>query len=88
MEPTADRVRRQVGIVMMVLIFAGMLGGVTFLGRIVGDAVGTAYVGDVRSAEDLPPLPTSTGLAVDQRPPVDGSSPEEKPAQPTQGQRR
>jgi hypothetical protein len=53
MEPDIDRVRRKLGIALLIFVFAGILGGVALLGRIVGDAVGTAYVGEVPSAEGL-----------------------------------
>jgi hypothetical protein len=54
MEPDVDRVRRYLGIGLVVLVFGGILGGIALLGRIVGDAIGTAYVGKGPSAEGLP----------------------------------
>jgi hypothetical protein len=58
MEPAFERIRRNVGITLMVVLFVGFLTGVALFGRIVGDAVGTAYIGSTPGAEDLPPLPT------------------------------
>jgi hypothetical protein len=54
MEPELDRVRRNLGIALLILLFVGILGGVALLGRIVGDAVGTASVPKAPSAEGMP----------------------------------
>lgn len=84
MEPELDRVRRNIGVAVIAVLFVGFLVGVAIFGRIVGDAIGTAYVGTGPSAEDLPPLPTSPGPINDTtqtaaRSVGDGSAPSTQP---------
>lgn len=60
MEPQVDRVRRAVGMSIFAVIFLGLVGGGLILGRMVGEAVGTAYVKPGPSAEGLPaPMPAA-----------------------------
>jgi hypothetical protein len=60
MEPQVDRVRRAVGTSVFVVVFLGLVGGGLMLGRMLGDAVGTAYVKPGPSAEGLPaPVPAN-----------------------------
>lgn len=65
MEPALDRFRRNLGFGLIAVLFVSFLAGVAIFGRIVGDAIGTAYVGTTPSAEDLPPLPTTPGPVTD-----------------------
>ncbi|HEV3168322.1 MAG TPA: hypothetical protein VGZ22_30235 [Isosphaeraceae bacterium] len=88
MEPVTDRIRRQMGLVLLVLVFGGILGGVAFLGRIVGDAIGTVYVGTEPGADDLPPLPTQPGLAVDRQKAAGNTASPDRPEDPPRAAKR
>jgi len=76
MEPTIERYRRITGMAVLGLLFLGILTGAVLFGRIVGDAIGTAYVEKGPSAEDLPPFP------VNPAPPGENPQTAAKPGQP------
>jgi hypothetical protein len=60
MEPDFDRTRRVVGFTIFGVFAVTLVGGAVLLGRMVGDAIGAAYVGTVPSAADglpMPPMP-------------------------------
>jgi hypothetical protein len=60
METEIDRVRRIIGFSLFAVLALSLVAGAVLLGRVVGDAVGSAYVGTVPAASDglpMPPMP-------------------------------
>jgi hypothetical protein len=81
METDIDRVRRIVGFSLFAMVAVSLVVGAVLLGRIVGDAIGSAYVGIGPAATDglpMPPMPLPPAQAA----PEVGSLAPERPGMP------